>query len=409
MRKFSLVYFMSSALIATVFFDDPHLYYYKRVIYVIFMLFSLWQLYLFFFRRPQEEDMAMPAFYKPWLALFGAFVLYNITVDLFNPHFSLITELNHPYAALVVVPVLAFPVGFQLKDERTLFRFLVGTGILFCVFFVLPIKGQNIYTQGLACAYVVIPLCIFAILYKRYRLFALALIVLSFVYSQESTSRTVVLRLLLFFGLLIALSSVKKWRPLKFLVILLVAWCLYQFLTNLEGSLELFKSVAHIKNFDDEDTRTFLYNELMADVSVKDMLVGRGFQGSYFSPYFLSIQLGNHDFSGDSYYRFSVEVGFLECLLKGGVVFFLLYVTPMVAAIYRGLFTRHNSRLAFMLSVYILCEFLILFVENIPSYHFQFFVIFLLAGYTCRLATLHKSPVYEDLHYNALLQSGPVY
>lgn len=410
MRKFSLTLFLSCTLIATIFFDDPHLFYYKRIIYVIFMAFSLYQLYLFYWRRPsQEEDLPMPAFYKPWMGLLTVFVAYGLLIDLLNPRFSLVTELNHPFAVLAVVPLLAFRVGYQIDNERTLYRFVVGTGILFCFFFVFPLQGKNIYTQGLACCYAVIPFTIFAVIYKRLRLLALLLIILSMIFSQQSESRTIILRIMLFFGLLTAMSLVRKWRPLKFLVIAATAWFIFQFLTNLASWLELFKQVIHFRNFDDEDTRTFLYNELFADLNTRDLLFGRGFQGNYFSPYFLWQQTANHDFSGDAYYRFTCEVGFLECLLKGGIVFFVLFVTPLVTAIYRGLFTRHTSRIAFFLSVYLLAEFLILFVENIPSYHFQFFLMFLLAGYVCRLATLHKSPVYEDLHYNALLQSRPVY
>jgi hypothetical protein len=214
---------------------------------------------------------------------------------------------------------------------------------------------------------------------------------------------------MLFFGLLVSISFVKKWNPLKFVVILVTAWFVYQFLTNLQSWLELFKAFIHVRNFDDEDTRTFLYNELFADMKPEELIFGRGFQGNYFSPYFLYQQAANHDFTGDFYYRFSVEVGFLQCLLKGGFIFFFLFITPMVAAIYRGLFTRHNNRIAFLIAIYILAEFLILFVENIPSYHFQFFLIFFLSGYCCRLTALHKLPVYEDLHHHALLQPGPIY
>jgi hypothetical protein len=339
---------------------------------------------------------------------FTLFVAYNLIVDLRNPGFSLITQLNHPLAALAVVPILAFRIGYQTSDEQKFVKFLLGTGILFCFFFVFPIQGKNIYTQGLACCYVVVPLSIFAIVYRKYRLFILLLIFLSVIFSQQSESRTIILRIMLFFGLLIAMSFVKKWRPLKLIVIVVTAYFVFQFLTNLENWLEYFKAFIHVKNFDDEDTRTFLYNELFGDMNTKDLIFGRGFQGSYFSPYFLYQQTANHDFSGDFYYRFSIEVGFLECLLKGGFIFFFLFITPLVTAIYKGMFTRHTSRTAFLISIYILTEFLILFVENIPSYHFQFFLIFFMAGYCCRLATVHQALAYEDLHYNALLQSGAV-
>ncbi|HWB90665.1 MAG TPA: hypothetical protein VG605_02390 [Puia sp.] len=410
MRKFSLTFFLGCVLVATIFFDDPHLFFYKRIIYCVFMGISLYQLYLFYFKRPaQDTDIEMPAWYKPWMYMFSIFIAYNLLVDVRNPAFSLVTELNHPLAALAVVPILAFRIGYQQENERQFVRFLLGTGILFCFFFVFPIQGKNIYTQGLACCYAVIPLAIFAIIYRKYRLFVLLLIVLSFIFSQQSESRTIILRILLFFGLMVAMNFVKRWRPLKLIVIVITAYFVYQFLTNLGSWLELFKDFVHDKSFDDEDTRTFLFNEVFGDMNTRDLIFGRGFQGNYFSPYFLFLETTNHDFSGDFYYRFSVEVGFLECLLKGGFIFFFLFVTPMVMAIYRGLFTRHNSRTAYLISIYILAEFLILFVENIPSYHFQFFLIFFLAGYCCRLTKLHQVLAYEDLHYNAVLQSGALY
>ncbi|HVS97234.1 MAG TPA: hypothetical protein VHE54_12155 [Puia sp.] len=410
MRKFSLKYLLGFVLVATIFFDDPHLYYYKRVIYLIFMLLSVYELYLFYFTRPPEEsDIPAPSWYPVWAWLFLLFTGYNLIVDLRNPGFSLVTQLNHPLAALMVVPVLAFKVGYQTSDIQPFVRFLFGTCLLFCFFFVVPIQGTNIYTQGLTCCYAVLPLAIFAIDGKKYRPFIVVLVILSILYSQVSESRTIVLRILLFFGLFFAMGFVKRWTPLKLVVIAVTGFFIYQFLAHLQDWLELFKSFVHVKNFDDEDTRTFLYNELFGDMNTRDLIFGRGFQGNYFSPYFLWQQARNHDFSGDFYYRFSIEVGFLECLLKGGFILFFLFITPWVSAIYRGLFSRHNSRVAYLIAIYILCELLILFVENIPSYHFQFFLIFFLAGYCCREVTVHQSPVNENIRYNALVQPGPLY
>jgi hypothetical protein len=410
MRKFSLSYLLGFVLVATIFFDDPHLYFYKRIIYFAFMLLSGWQLYFFYFnRQKQETDLPMPSWYSVWAWLFIIFVGYNLLVDLRNPDFSLVTELNHPLAALLVIPVLSFRIGYQTADIQPFVKFMFGTCLLFCFFFVVPIQGTNIYTQGLTCCYAVLPLAIFAIDKKKYRGFIVLLVILSAVYSQVSESRTIVLRMMLFFGLLVAMNSVKRWGPLKLVVIAITGWFIFQFLAHLQDWLEVFKSFIHDKSFDDEDTRTFLYNELFGDMNTRDLIFGRGFQGKYFSPYFLWQQAMNHDFSGDAYYRFSIEVGFLECLLKGGFVLFLLYITPMVAAIRRGLFSRHNNKVAYLIAIYVLVELLILFVENIPSWHFQFFLIFFLAGYCCRQTALQQSPANENFRYNALLQPGSLY
>jgi hypothetical protein len=411
MRKFSLIFLFSCTLIATIFFDDPHLYYYKRIVYIIFLVLSVHQLYLFNYKRPESVlDLPDPRWYKTWMQLFVVFILFSIFQDLRNPAFSLITMLNHPLAALAVVPVFAFRVGYQTINVDKFIKFLLYTGVLFCLLFAFPIQGKNIYSQSVACCYAVLPLALFSMDRKKYGVFVFLLIALSIYFSQVSDSRTIILRILIFFGLLVGMRTVKRWSPLKFLVMVIAGYFIYEFLVHLQDWLELFKSFVHVKNFDDDDTRTFLYQEVFSDMKPYEWILGRGFQGTYFSPYFLWLQTNNQDFSGDFYYRFSVEVGFLQFLLKGGFAYFFLFITPLVAVVYRGLFTRHNSRIAFYISVYILCELLIMFIENIPSYHFQFFIIFFLAGYGYRQAGLEaKTATNEDLYYNALLQPGAVH
>ena len=411
MRRFSLIFFFSCTLIATIFFDDPHLYYYKRFVYIFFLVLSVYQLYLFNYKRPESVlDLPEPRWYKTWMQLFIVFILISLFKDIRNPAFSLVTMLNHPLAVLAVIPVLAFRVGYQTINVDKFIKFLLYTGLLFCLLFAFPIQGKNIYAQSVACCYAVLPLALFAMDRKKYGVLVVLLILLSIYFSQVSDSRTIVLRILIFFGLLIGMRAVKKWSPLKFLVMVVAGYVIYQFLVNLQDWLELFKSFIHVKNFDDDDTRTFLYEEVFGDMKPYEWILGRGFLGTYFSPYFLWLQTNNNDFTGDHYYRFSVEVGFLQFLLKGGFAYFFLFITPLVAVVYRGLFTRHNSRIAFYISIYILCELLIMFIENIPSYHFQFFIIFFLAGYGYRQTVLEaKTATNEDLYYNTLLQPGTVH
>lgn len=411
MRRFSLIFFFACTLIATIFFDDPHLYYYKRIVYIFFLVLSVYQLYLFNYKRPESVlDLPEPRWYKTWMQLFVVFILISLFKDIRNPAFSLVTMLNHPLAVLAVIPVLAFRVGYQTINIDKFIKFLLYTGILFCLLFAFPIQGKNIYAQSVACCYAVLPLALFSMDRKKYGILVFLLILLSIYFSQVSDSRTIVLRILIFFGLLMGMRAVKKWSPLKFLVMVAAGFVIYQFLVNLQDWLELFKSFIHVKNFDDDDTRTFLYEEVFGDMKPYEWILGRGFLGTYFSPYFLWLQTNNNDFTGDHYYRFSVEVGFLQFLLKGGFAYFFLFITPLVAVVYRGLFTRHNSRIAFYISVYILCELLIMFLENIPSYHFQFFIIFFLAGYGYRQTVLEaKTATNEDLYYNTLLQPGTVH
>jgi hypothetical protein len=64
------------------------------------------------------------------------------------------------------------------------------------------------------------------------------------------------------------------------------------------------------------DTRSFLFIEFFQDFKNSDWIFGRGFLGTYFSQYFLDWD----GVGGDSFQRFSVEIGFLDFLLKGGLL-----------------------------------------------------------------------------------------
>jgi len=407
MKKFSLTYFFFFVLVATMFFEDPRLYLYKRLIYIFFMVLSGWELYLFYFKRPEgPEDPALPRFFPIYLNLVLLFTAYNLVIDFLNPNLNVITLLNHPLAVLAIMPIFAFKVGYLTEDIEKVVKFLMIAAVLFGVFFILPLPGVNKYTPALTCYYAVVPLTAFALYKKKYRLFVVGLIVLSAVFSQVSQSRTTLLRIILFFGLLVSMSMVKRWSILKLTVILVTGYFIYQFMTNLGSWLELFKSYVHVKDFDDSDTRTFLFDEVFSDLKPHEWLLGRGFLGTYFSPYFLWQEVANQDFSGDHYYRFSVEVGFLEFILKGGFVYFILYITPLVVAVYRGLFTRHNSRIAYLLSIYVLGDCLIFFTENTPQYHLNFFLLFFMAGFVCRETAIEARTVPVEIGPNTFLQAS---
>ncbi|HEY4061352.1 MAG TPA: hypothetical protein VGM30_05605 [Puia sp.] len=410
MRRYSLTFFFSCVLLATILFDDPHKYLAKRIIYLVCLALSIYQLYLFRYKRPETVvDLPTPRWYRIWIQCLIGFTCLALFMDLRNPQFSLITIVNHPLALLTIVPMFSFQLGYQTIDIDKFIKFLLVTAILFGILFLFPISFQNFQGASTALCYAVLPLSLFAMDRKKYRLVAILMIVLSIAMSQVTDARTIILRILIFFGLLVAMSTVKKWSSLKLLVVLITGFMIYQFLVNLQAWLDLFTSFVKLKGFDDQDTRTFIYEEVFGDMRPAEMIFGRGFLGTYFSPYFLA---NTQDLDGDYYYRFSAEVGFLQLLLKGGLVYFLLYITPLVAVVRRGLFTRHKSRIGFYISVYILCELLILFIENIPSYHFQFFIIFFLAGYGYRQTVLEATtaPNREVYHNtNTLLQPGALY
>jgi hypothetical protein len=338
----------------------------------------------------------MPAFYNRYLYIFLIFIGVNLIVDWFNPAFNLVTILNHPLALMAVVPVFAFKVGYQTTDSDKVFKLLFYISIAFLIFFLFPIKGNNIYNASLNCYASVLPFFAFTLIEKKYRLYAVILLGLGFLLSTVSESRTIVLRVLLFGLLFVSLSMVKKYSSLKILIICAVAFFMFEMLTNLQNFIDFFIADTGAKKFDDSDTRTFLYEELFGDMKTHELIMGRGFLGHYFSPYFLD-QMEQGIADGDSFNRFSVEVGFLQLLLKGGFVYYFLYITPLVISCYKGLAGAGQNKLSFSISIIILTELLIMFIENIPVFSFPFVLLFFLAGFSYRRM---KNPVIQPVAFS---------
>lgn len=84
------------------------------------------------------------------------------------------------------------------------------------------------------------------------------------------------------------------------------------------------------------DTRTFLFVELVSNLSSLEMWFGRGASGSYFSGFFLNDALNGQ--AGDYFDRQLVEVGLLHYLLKGGLMMVLLYFLASLIAAWKCFF-----------------------------------------------------------------------
>ena len=116
------------------------------------------------------------------------------------------------------------------------------------------------------------------------------------------------------------------------------------------------------------DTRTFLYSEVFQDLKLsKSLVVGKGIDGGYSS---VSFQTSN---------RKGVEVGFLQILLKTGIIGFLLYFILIFSAIFKALGKSNNiflKCLGVLLSSYVL----MFFIENVLAFDLLNIAIWLVIG-----------------------------
>ena len=116
------------------------------------------------------------------------------------------------------------------------------------------------------------------------------------------------------------------------------------------------------------DTRTFLYVEVFQDLDMnKAFLFGKGVNAGYLSESFQTLN------------RTIVEVGFLQILLKSGIVGFLLYMTMIVSAIFKAMNSSKNKFMGY-LALLLLGYVLMFFIENILAFNMLNVMIWIVIG-----------------------------
>ena len=96
------------------------------------------------------------------------------------------------------------------------------------------------------------------------------------------------------------------------------------------------------------DNRGGISNDFIKDFNADPLswIIGRGVNGSFLTNYY---EHGEH--------RVYMEWGFLYLILKGGVVYLMLYIYCMLHAAYKGLFHSNNS---FSKGLSFMCIFIIM-------------------------------------------------
>ena len=85
----------------------------------------------------------------------------------------------------------------------------------------------------------------------------------------------------------------------------------------------------------EEDTRSGVEVYMYADMSTTDWIIGKGINGEYYCPIVDNV----NDATG---YRAYIETGYLQIILKGGVLGLALLLLILIPAIYKGLFKSRN-------------------------------------------------------------------
>lgn len=160
------------------------------------------------------------------------------------------------------------------------------------------------------------------------------------------------------------------------------------------AQMETDNNVGTISVENTGDTRTLLYEELFEDLTNNDAwLLGKGLNSTYYSAYF-----DQKHIVADSAYRNATEVGFLNYLLKGGIIQAVLYLALLLIAIFNCYF-RSNSRAMVLVGSILLAHYVLIFIEEIPKYDLYNIAIWICIGMSFSSTLLEKE---DDFFYDVI-------
>lgn len=276
---------------------------------VIFILFMSWQLYIIS-RGIQEFNFTM---------------LLNL---LFSPYYFL----HYLVPLVILIPANIF------FAKRTFNLFILLAILLFVFFLVfsndmlhtnLNFSEQTIWTLGTGGGFILLT---WNYHNNKRRLIAFLAVLLSLFVATVMARRNIMLTFsnYLLFSILIILFNSSHSVKTKFQVIaavLLLSIIAFNFFLMYED--KLFTRIASHLN---ENTREIVYDSFFRDMSIKDLIIGRGFLGEYYCP--------GVDPLKDT--RFLIESGYLQTILKGGIISLVLFLMIALPAIYLGIVNSKN-------------------------------------------------------------------
>lgn len=276
---------------------------------VVFPLFIVWQFYIIL-RGIQNFSFEM---------------LLNL---LFSPYYFL----HYLIPLIILIPANVF------FAKRIFNLFIILSLLLFFVFLVfrndilytnLNFSEQTIWTLGTGGGFLLLT---WSYQNTKIRLLAFLTVLLSLFVATVMARRNIMLtfsNFLIFSVFLVLLNSRQSIRSKVYLLtaIILVTVIAFNIFINYQD--KLFNRISgHLT----ENTREIIYDAFVKDMTTKDWIFGKGFLGEYYCP---GAEEGKDT-------RFIIESGYLQTILKGGIISLILFLSIALPAVYLGVFKSRN-------------------------------------------------------------------
>lgn len=286
---------------------------------------------------------------------------------------ELVKLLFDPYTGLSLFPILFFVIGSNSKYFLTINRVLS----VYCILaFAFSLAFMKYFELNI---FLLMPIFYLILTFpmQSYKNRFLTLIISTVIIIVSFTNRAGVMRIIISYLIvvifyMISYLKINK-RLLKIIIFLIMMLPFYFLYLGINGK-NVFQDISGNSAEDysqtdlSADTRTFLYYEVFQDLKLNNAFAfGKGIDGGYYSEIF------------QTFSRSTVEVGFLQILLKTGIVGFLAYFILVFSAVFKALGKSKSifmKCLGLLLSSYVL----MLFIENVIAFNLLNVTIWLVIG-----------------------------
>lgn len=333
----------------------------------------------------------------PRLLLYLILIWGGITIarDLSFSLQDTVTNFGNVYMGLAWVVPLSLIIGLKIGNWKVVFNVIYFIFQLMIIVFVISLFFHNSYVKW---AWLLRPVNLILLvglyrfsIFRKLNIFIIigVYIIVALLVKQRMD--------LLFLAITFCFLLLDKVFTIKirqvFLKYILTSILLIYILVFTVGYEFVSGIVSNIIEF--QDSRTFLFKELYADFNHVEKYIGRGSLGSYYSDFFERTRryyefTGEKSWAGDVPDRITVEVGYLQMMLKGGLILVVLNIGMYVSAIYFALF-RSNNKFIKRLGYYILIIAILSMVSLRPAFSPTFIFFWIAIGTVLNKRYRHMS------------------
>ena len=372
-----IVYLILKDLKFYAFYPNP--VFFKKPIYIYFLdYFFIINLILLF--KKNLNSYIIGDNYKKFIKVYLIYFLFILCLGLINSE----TYFDYKYSFVTYLPFFLFYFAFQLGIKKDIFFFVIKFFNnliipLSLVLFFLGTKSLPEFTSRLALP---ISLLIVFIPYlkkiNQFIIIFVSLLILFYDQSVRMHSVSIIISFLITLFYYFNISNKKYYNLLVILlfmtpIILILSAIIYKF-----DIFNFFYELGNLNSYENEllaNTRSFLYIDIFNSTdSIFKLIFGSGASASYES--YLFSQSNSLLFEEG---RYGTEVGFLNYLLKSGIIGFILFSLLLFYPINLGI-NHSNNILIKLISLKLTFNWFFMFLEYPFVVNMSYFLIYFIIG-----------------------------